>query len=185
LQTEETRQNQKGAQGCLYILIPWHNWGSTGTNVQYKQQGNVNIYVGNLSREVTEQDLRQAFEAFGQVESVTVIKDKFSGESKGFGFIEMPTVEEVVARSSPRSRTKQPPLNPFAWAERRSPGRFWPRLQRPCPPLAWTWSMFVSSGLTRLIFTLPFVFKKHKCSKIQVTQWMLWNLQEKQRSKTS
>ncbi|UCF81941.1 MAG: RNA-binding protein [Desulfobacteraceae bacterium] len=55
----------------------------------------MNIYVGNLSREVTEEDLRQAFEAFGQVESVTVIKDKFSGESRGFGFVEMPRKAEA------------------------------------------------------------------------------------------
>ena len=50
----------------------------------------MNIYVGNLSYEVTEEDLKQAFEAFGQVESVNIIKDKFSGRSKGFGFVEMP-----------------------------------------------------------------------------------------------
>ena len=50
----------------------------------------MNIYVGNLSYEVTEQELQGAFEAFGQVESVNIIKDKFSGRSKGFGFVEMP-----------------------------------------------------------------------------------------------
>ena len=55
----------------------------------------MNIYVGNLSREVTEDDLRQAFEAFGQVKSATVIKDLFSGESKGFGFVEMPAKAEA------------------------------------------------------------------------------------------
>jgi len=55
----------------------------------------MNIYVGSLSREVTEEDLRQAFEAFGKVESVTIIKDKFSGESRGFGFVEMPTKTEA------------------------------------------------------------------------------------------
>jgi RNA recognition motif-containing protein len=54
----------------------------------------MNIYVGNLSRQVTEEDLREAFEAFGQVASVTIIKDKFSGESRGFGFVEMPTKDE-------------------------------------------------------------------------------------------
>ena len=48
------------------------------------------MYVGKLSREVTEEDLRQAFEAFGQVTSISIIKDKFSGESRGFGFVEMP-----------------------------------------------------------------------------------------------
>jgi RNA recognition motif-containing protein len=55
----------------------------------------MNIYVGNLSREVTEEDLRQAFEAFGQVASATVIKDRFSGESRGFGFVDMPNKTEA------------------------------------------------------------------------------------------
>jgi len=55
----------------------------------------MNIYVGNLSYEATEDDLRQAFEAFGQVASATIIKDKFSGRSKGFGFVEMPTDSEA------------------------------------------------------------------------------------------
>ena len=50
----------------------------------------MNIYVGNLSHDVTEDDLRQAFEAFGEVSSVNIIKDRFSGESRGFGFVEMP-----------------------------------------------------------------------------------------------
>jgi len=54
----------------------------------------VNIYVGNLSSETNEDDLRQAFEAFGQVESINIIKDKFSGESRGFGFVEMPSKDE-------------------------------------------------------------------------------------------
>ncbi len=56
----------------------------------------MNIYVGNLSREATEEDLRQAFSAFGQVESVNIIKDKFSGESRGFGFVTMPTQQEAM-----------------------------------------------------------------------------------------
>jgi len=55
----------------------------------------MNIYAGNLSRDVTEEDLRQAFEAFGQVESANIIKDKFSGESRGFGFVEMPSKNEA------------------------------------------------------------------------------------------
>jgi RNA recognition motif-containing protein len=49
----------------------------------------MNIYVGNLSYEVTEEDLKQAFEGFGQVVSVNIIKDKYSGEPRGFGFVEM------------------------------------------------------------------------------------------------
>jgi RNA recognition motif-containing protein len=55
------------------------------------------IYVGNLSYEVTEEDLRTAFEQFGQVESVTIITDKYSGRSKGFGFVEMPSKDEGQA----------------------------------------------------------------------------------------
>ena len=54
----------------------------------------MNIYAGNLSYDVTEEDLQSAFQAFGQVESVNVIKDRFSGESRGFGFVEMPSKEE-------------------------------------------------------------------------------------------
>ena len=57
----------------------------------------MNIYVGNLSREVTEEELRQAFEAFGQVTSVNIIKDRYSGESRGFAFVEMPTKTEAQA----------------------------------------------------------------------------------------
>jgi len=55
----------------------------------------MNIYVGNLSRQTTEDDLRQAFAVFGQVESVNIIKDRFSGESRGFGFVEMPSKREA------------------------------------------------------------------------------------------
>ena len=50
----------------------------------------MNIYVGNLSYEVTEEDLKEAFEVFGEVETVKVIKDNYTGRSKGFGFVEMP-----------------------------------------------------------------------------------------------
>ena len=55
----------------------------------------MNIYVGNLSFDVTENELRQAFEAFGKVESVKIISDMYSGRSKGFGFIEMPNNKEA------------------------------------------------------------------------------------------
>lgn len=55
----------------------------------------MNIYVGNLSYDVTEESLRQAFEAFGQVTSATIIKDKYSGQARGFGFVEMPDQTEA------------------------------------------------------------------------------------------
>jgi RNA recognition motif-containing protein len=49
----------------------------------------MNIYVGNLSFNVTEENIRNAFEAFGKVASVTLVKDKYSGQPRGFGFVEM------------------------------------------------------------------------------------------------
>ncbi len=49
-----------------------------------------NIYVGNLSYDATEDDLRQAFEAHGEVSSVAIIRDRATGKSRGFGFVEMP-----------------------------------------------------------------------------------------------
>jgi len=55
----------------------------------------MNIFIGNLSYNVTEGDLHQTFESFGQVASATVIKDKQSGRSKIFGFVEMPVQAEA------------------------------------------------------------------------------------------
>ena len=55
----------------------------------------MNIYVGNLSREVTEDELLEAFEEFGQVESVKIITERGSGQSRGFGFVEMPAEAEA------------------------------------------------------------------------------------------
>jgi cold-inducible RNA-binding protein len=56
------------------------------------------IYVGNLSFEASDQDLKDAFAAHGQVETATIVKDSFSGRSRGFGFVEMPN--EVEARAA-------------------------------------------------------------------------------------
>lgn len=56
----------------------------------------MNIYVGNLAYSVTEDDLRTAFEAFGKIDRVSIITDKFSGQSKGFGFVEMPDDQEAA-----------------------------------------------------------------------------------------
>ncbi|MBA7684994.1 hypothetical protein ES703_93407 [subsurface metagenome] len=58
------------------------------------------IYVGNLSYDITEEELRQEFQAFGEVESVSIITDKYSGRPKGFGFVEMPKVSEAQAAIS-------------------------------------------------------------------------------------
>ena len=55
----------------------------------------MNIYVGNLSADVRDETIREAFESFGEVTSARVIKDKYSGQSKGFGFVEMPTQSQA------------------------------------------------------------------------------------------
>ena len=55
----------------------------------------MNIYVGNLSYEVTEESLKETFEAFGKVKTVKIIKDNYTGRSKGFGFVEMPVKVEA------------------------------------------------------------------------------------------
>jgi RNA recognition motif-containing protein len=55
----------------------------------------MNIYVGNLAKEVTDEELQNVFAEFGHIKSVKIIRDMFSGESKGFGFIEMPGVAEA------------------------------------------------------------------------------------------
>jgi cold-inducible RNA-binding protein len=55
----------------------------------------MNIYVGNISRESTENEIKQAFEEYGEVTSVNLIRDKLTGQSRGFGFVEMPKKEEA------------------------------------------------------------------------------------------
>jgi RNA recognition motif-containing protein len=73
----------------MSLLEELHNPTKRGTNM--------NIYVGNLSREVTEEELRQEFTAFGEVTSVNIIKDKYSGQPRGFAFVEMPSKTEAEA----------------------------------------------------------------------------------------
>lgn len=60
----------------------------------------MNIYVGNLAYTISEEDLQKAFEGFGKVASVNIIRDQFSNQSKGFGFIEMPEQAEGLAAIS-------------------------------------------------------------------------------------
>jgi len=55
----------------------------------------VNIYIGGFAPDVTEEDLREVFEPFGQVSDVKIIKDKYAGASRGFAFIEMPSKQEA------------------------------------------------------------------------------------------
>jgi RNA recognition motif-containing protein len=55
----------------------------------------MNIYVGNISRESSENEIKQVFEEYGEVTSINILKDKFTGVSKGFGFVEMPNKEQA------------------------------------------------------------------------------------------
>jgi RNA recognition motif-containing protein len=71
------------------VLVP------SKSALEFKKGKQMNIYVGNLAPDVSEEDLKTAFSAFGQVQTATVIKDKFSGESRGFGFVEMPAKAEA------------------------------------------------------------------------------------------
>ena len=57
----------------------------------------MNIYVGNLSFDTTDDELRELFAGFGEVDSVNIIMDKYSGRSRGFGFVEMPNQAEGEA----------------------------------------------------------------------------------------
>jgi cold-inducible RNA-binding protein len=66
----------------------------------------MNIYVGNLTLETTEDNLRQAFEAFGQVLTVNIIRDKITSQSRGFAFVGMPTDTEAKAAISQLNGTE-------------------------------------------------------------------------------
>jgi RNA recognition motif-containing protein len=57
----------------------------------------MNIYVGNISSQLTEEELKEAFVAYGEISSVKIIKDRYTGEPRGFGFIEMPEKAEAEA----------------------------------------------------------------------------------------
>lgn len=60
----------------------------------------MNLYVGNLALDLTQDELKAAFEEFGEIKSATIISDKFSGESRGFGFVEMPNKTEAISAIS-------------------------------------------------------------------------------------
>ena len=57
----------------------------------------MNIYIGNLPFNAAEDELKELFAAYGQVDSVSLIKDKYTGQSRGFGFVEMPNLKEAQA----------------------------------------------------------------------------------------
>jgi RNA recognition motif-containing protein len=68
-----------------------------GPSRSLPKENKVNIYVGNLSFDVREEDLQQLFQPFGTVSTVTIIKDKFTGQHRGFGFVEMAVDAEAQA----------------------------------------------------------------------------------------
>ena len=81
---------------CAFFLFEYlpfflYKWDNDAKEVR------MNIYVGNLSYDMTEEDLRKEFEAFGKVDSVNIIKDKFTDRSRGFAFVEMAVSEEGKA----------------------------------------------------------------------------------------
>ncbi len=57
----------------------------------------MNLYVGNLSFQASEEDLQELFTAYGKVDTATIVRDRFSGESRGFGFVEMPDRDEAMS----------------------------------------------------------------------------------------
>jgi RNA recognition motif-containing protein len=67
------------------------------TRLDKRRSASMKIYVGNLPSEVTEQELREEFATFGEVASVNIIKDKYTGHPRGFGFVEMTTVSQGQA----------------------------------------------------------------------------------------
>ena len=107
----------------------------------------MNLYVGNLSQDVTDDDLKKAFEVYGAVKSATVIKDRYSNESRGFGFVEMDVKSEglealsglngqalkdknlIVSEARPKNRNRSNSGNITSTA---APAKEPPRL--PIPP---------------------------------------------------
>ncbi len=75
---------------------PTH-WETVYGSVGCIGRGYMNIYVGNINYDATEADLREAFQQYGEVDSVKIIMDRYTGRSKGFGFLEMPDDEEAKA----------------------------------------------------------------------------------------
>ncbi|MGZ3514689.1 MAG: RNA recognition motif domain-containing protein, partial [Thermodesulfobacteriota bacterium] len=70
----------------------------------------MNIYVGNLSYEATDGTIREAFESFGEVTSARVIKDKYNGQSRGFGFVEMPAQSQAQTAIRSLTRVRLAPI---------------------------------------------------------------------------
>jgi len=106
----------------LWFHSPWKGMNRTGTGMKFLRKGfmlNIelylylikkkrimNIYVGNLDYKVTEDDLENVFSKYGSVSSSSIITDKYSGRSKGFGFVTMDNDEEAKQAISELNETK-------------------------------------------------------------------------------
>jgi len=86
------------ARSDAFPLIVWRINGNSAIAInatQAEENPYMNMYIGNLAYNVTEEDLKGAFAEFGTIESVNIVKDRFSGQSKGFGFVDMPDNSEA------------------------------------------------------------------------------------------
>ena len=85
------------SQGVLTFRKPLIVIDGTTYGPRPERKDQMNIYIGNLPFNAAEDELKELFAAFGQVDSVSLIKDKFTGQSRGFGFVEMPNLKEAQA----------------------------------------------------------------------------------------
>lgn len=93
----------------------------------------MNIYIGNFSYDITQDDLKEVFAGFGYVENVKIIRDQYTGDSKGFGFVEMPnkpeaeaallSIAEVKGRKITISEARPQTQNNFSYSKKNSSNR--------------------------------------------------------------
>jgi RNA recognition motif-containing protein len=88
------KYNRLKSENTEFLLTSSHQVFNLIYNTLIKEF-DMNIFVGNLAKDVTDEDLNQEFSAYGKVKSAKVIRDLFSGDSKGFGFVEMPAAAEA------------------------------------------------------------------------------------------
>jgi len=98
--TERIKEGARALIGHILLSFIWITFLRAAGDLPPRteptsKETSMNIYVGNISRDVTETELKDAFAAFGMVQSASIIKEKYTGESRGFGFVEMPNKEEA------------------------------------------------------------------------------------------
>ena len=136
-QALELEGGRQGAGGfgipCGMLLVGGFRPGVTQQMVvtgRHSREINVNIYVGNLAYSVTEEQLRDAFGQFGEVDKVSIIMDRMTGRSKGFGFVEMQ--DDSEAEAAIRGLNEQPINGRAVRVNEARPREERPR--RPAPP---------------------------------------------------